>query len=104
MNTQIPTNSAAIEVRRRQEENTSLEEQIRVLRDAQLQNSEMIGMLSAHAQWAPSTSDVPAEPEPEVPAEPEPEEGTIVPDPEPESPEEGVVDNSVDNQEESDHG
>lgn len=62
----IPVNAAAREIVRRREENVSIDEQMRVLRELQLTNSEVIGGLEHSAIWAaPSTPDAVAT-EPEV--------------------------------------
>lgn len=83
----LPGNAAAEEIRRRREENIDLEEQMRVLRSTQMNNSEVIGTLSNVATWIPSGET--ADPDPEGPPpetiEPEPE---TPPEPEPENPEE----------------
>lgn len=61
----LPANAAAEEVRRRREENVDLEDQIRVLRSKQLENSEIIGTLGNVATWTEVPPTAPEEPAPE---------------------------------------
>lgn len=71
-----PTNAAARDILARKSIIADIDEQIRVLRETQLEHSEIIGSLGAIATWA----DTPTEPEPELP----PEEPIVNPEPEPE--------------------
>lgn len=94
----LPTNAAAEEVRRLREVNIDIEEQMRVLRQTQMTNSELIGLLSERATWDEIPDPAYTDPEsaPEVPEE-EPEasepleaplpEPDPEPEPEPETPE-----------------
>lgn len=52
-----PVNAAAKEVERLRRLNLDLDEQIRVLRDTQLANSEVIGNLSHIAVWEEAEGD-----------------------------------------------
>lgn len=78
----LPTNAAAEEVRRLRSVNLDLDEQMRTLRETQMNNSELIGLLSGSATWEEVELPVEGEgeetesnpPAPE-PVEPEPGEG-----------------------------
>lgn len=73
----VPTNAAAEEVRRLRGVNSDIDEQMRILRQSQMTNSELIGLLSERATW----EEIP-DPSLEGEAEPEPEP---VPDVDPET-------------------
>ena len=51
----IPANAAAEEMVRLRSVNADIDEQIRVLREMQLANSEVVGNLSHVAQWVEPT-------------------------------------------------
>lgn len=79
----LPNNAAAMEIVRLRGINNDIDEQMRVLREHQMNNSELIGNFSHVAEWI---DDSPA-PEPPIEETPEPElEPPVeeIPDPEPE--------------------
>jgi len=74
---QLPANAAAREMERLRSVNRDIDEQIRVLREKQLEHSELIGNLSHVAEWtlAPGPDLEPEpDPDPEEQVDPEPEE------------------------------
>lgn len=63
----VPTNAAAEEVRRLRGVNDDIDEQMRVLRQTQMTNSELIGLFSERATWDEIPDPAAPALEPEVP-------------------------------------